>query len=615
MRFIITLLLTLLIAYNAQADTYTNAFKAADAKNWKAAFNAAKLTGKNYMYDYILWRKLRNKAERGTAKQILNFMQNYPEWPDMKRLKNRAAEALLLEGYNMSDEHKWRKLSGYRGDLFDYAWINGSFNSSEQKRLMIKYSKKLNHKLYEARADRLLWDNEATRATPLLIHTSKTFRNIGKARIAYITRARDAKRALNKLSRKQRNNPALLFARINYHKKKKQHRSAESLLKKLPSAVPHGDKWWKLWRYYAREAVGKKRYRDAYNILRPITKAEQGTQAQLFWLRGWIQLQLLNRPAQAYKDFYKFHEHVSTPVSQTRGAFWAGLAAQKNGNNTISRNWFAEAAKYPMTFYGQLAKLKQSNATTLPIRTDRISSRKPPALRKQLPLILKLAKYKQTYSVESFLLNLAKNNQRPEYIRAITETAVRVGSPHLKVRIGKNYFAKTGKWLQPISHPIPKLPRGLAVEPALVLAISRQESEFNPRASSSANAKGMMQLLPSTARLVAKENAIKHTTSMLANTKHNMKLGSLYLASLIAKFDGAYPLAIASYNAGPARVIKWQKQFGKFPRDMEGQLKWLEQIPFSETRNYVQRVLENLQTYRKLLGENTPLTQRNMFGK
>ena len=556
MRLLFILLISLFFSQAAQADNFQRAFKAADKKDWTTALNAAEATCQNYMKDYVLWRKLRSRDGRGSSKQTLRFMESHQDWPEHDRLGARAAEAFLLEGFTMSDERRWRKLSGEKQDLFTYAWVHGSFTATEQKRLKVKYSERLTQKLFEARADRLLWDNEATRASSLLVNTRKTFRDVARVRVAYITRARDAKRKLQKLSKRYQKHPALLFARVNYHKKKRQHRSAEGLLKQLPAKVPYTKKWWKLWRYYAREAVGEKRYRDAYNILRPVKNAEHGVGAQLFWLRGWIQLQFLNKPAEAYKDFYTFHKHVGTPISKSRGAFWAGLAAAANDNSSIARNWFAEAAKYPTSFYGQLAKLKQSSATTLPISKTRISQSKPRALRDQLPLIRKLVNYDQTYSVNAFLLGMAKRFNKPEQVMAIAQAARKIGVPHLAVRMGKNHFSNQDEWLQPVSHPVPSLPQGLAVEPALVLAITRQESEFNPKASSSANARGLMQLLPSTAKLVAKEHSISHSTSMLGNPKHNMKLGSHYLAGLIKKFDGQYPLAIAGYNAGPGRVVK-----------------------------------------------------------
>ena len=615
MKTLITLIACLFFSYSAHADNFKRTFDSADQKNWGTMMSAAKVTGQSYMQDYALWRKLRSREGRGSGHQTLDFMEKHNDWPELDRLAQRAAEALLLEGYDSSDESRWRKISKNRQELFGFGWVEGDYNADEQKRLMAKYASKLNREFFEARADRLLWENQATRASVLLPHTRKSFRQIAEVRIAYITRDRNAKRKLQKLSRNAQRHPALLFARVDYHKKKRQHRTAENLLKQLPSAVPHGKKWWKLWRYYARDAVGEKRYRDAYNILRPIKEAEHGTQAQLFWLRGWIQMQFLNKPENAYKDFYTFHKHVGTPISKTRGAYWAGLAAKSSGQNDIARNWFGEASKYPMTFYGQLALLEQSRAANVRVSRDRISSSKPRALRNQLPLIRKLAKYNQSYSVEAFLFNLAEKYDDDNQVMAVAETARKMRLPHLAVRIGKNHFGSEQEWLQPVSHPILNIPKGLAVEPALVLAIARQESEFNPNAKSSANARGLMQLLPATAKSTAKKHGISHSTSMLSNPKHNMRLGSHYLAGLIQQFDGAYPLAMAGYNAGPGRVVQWKKKFGDWPSDTAGQLKWLEQIPFSETRNYVQRVTENLHVYRKLLKEDKPLTKQRMFGK
>jgi soluble lytic murein transglycosylase len=595
------------------ADYYATAFKAADQKNWSKALNAATSTKQNWMRDYILWRKYRTRTGRGSARQMLEFLQSHRDWPEQERLIKRTAEALLLEGYSAEQEQRWQNASRIKEKLFDYGWIHGSFSGDEQRRVLERYRKQLSPRKIEARADRLLWDNEATRAKALLSYGSKAFRNIAEARIAYITKARDHKRKLNRLTRQQQRDDGLLFARINYHKKKRQHKTAEKLLKQVPSKVAHGAKWWPLWRFYAREAIGEKRYRDALAILNPIQKAERGTQAQLFWLRGWVKLQFMSQPAEAYKDFYAFHKYVGTPISKSRGAFWAGLAAQQNGNIKISRNWFHEAARYPMSFYGQMAVLKLGNGQKLKLSKQSIGESDFSEFHRHKVLLRKLAQHEQDYSVNAFFLKLATLADRSGELVSLANYARRLGYPHLAIRIGKKYFASEGKWVQPVSHPIPNIPNGLAIEPSLALAITRQESEFNPNAKSSADARGLMQLLPPTAKLVAKEHGISHRTSMLNNPTHNMKLGSLYLAGLIEKFDGHYPLAIAGYNAGPGRVVSWLKRFGPFPQKPEAQLKWLEQIPFSETRNYVQRVTENLQTYRRLLRNNDRLTGHKMF--
>ncbi len=614
MRIAFIILLTYLFTSPAFADNYRQAFDAADSKDWVQAYRAAQATGKNYMRDYVEWRKLRSSNQRDRANEILSFMENHQDWPEMDKLALRAAESLLLEGYNRQQEELWRKVSGIRQELFGYGWVEGSFDTSEQDYIIQAYGRRLNQEMFEARADRLLWDNSVSRATPLLPFTSRNFQATSGARAAYITQSTSADREFRNLSPALQRDDGLLFAKVNYHKNKQQHESAEQTLKSLPAMVDNGEEWWSLWRYYAREALGEGRYRDALAVLAPIREAEHGGQAQLFWLRGWIQLQFLNNPAEAYKDFYLFYNHVGTPISKSRGAFWAGLAAGKNGNADIARNWYVEGATMPTSFYGQLSALQLSPSVDLRLGTNTMSSSSFSALRSQKDLILKLAEYRQNYSVEAFLFNLADKYNHESEVEAVANLAISMGYPHLAVRIGKDHFGKENEWLQAVSHPTPQIPSNLAIEPALALAIARQESEFNPMANSSADARGLMQLLPSTASLVARQQSISHDSSMLYQPEHNMRLGSFYLASLIEKFNGSYPLAIAAYNAGPGRVVQWQQRFGPFPDDLEGQLKWLEQIPFTETRNYVQRVLENLHVYRDLLNDKNPLTKTRMVG-
>lgn len=590
------------------------AFDAADAKNWVSARRLASQTNRDWMKDYIDWRHYRSRDDRAQADDILRFLEEHPAWPEKERLTIRAAEALLLEGYTREQEQRWQKATGRSDYLFKAGWIEGDYYPIEQKKLLTQYRSKLNHTLIEARVDALLWKRKASSTRDLLQHTRRPFRQVAEARIAYITRASNVAQKLNALSQQQRKSPALLFDRIKYFQKTKQHTRAEQFLRQLPATVPHGEKWWPLWRYYAREALSEGRYRDAYAILRPIQHAERGIQAQLFWLRGWILLDFLKKPRDAYKDFYTFYEHVGTPVSKSRGAYWAGRAAAASGHDNIAQNWYKQSQQHASTFYGQLAALKLRDAVSLPLTRERLSPQRSKYHSRQLRLIKALARYKQSYSVEEFLLNLAqRSNNNERELAALAETARDIDYPHLAIRLGKKAFGTSNEWIQMISHPLPSLPRGLAVEPALVLAISRQESEFDPNARSHANALGLMQLLPSTARLVARNNGISHSTDKLKDPNHNMRLGSLYLAELIEKFNGHYPLAIAAYNAGPGRAEEWLERFGDFPTEQDDITRWLEQIPFSETRNYVQRVLENLQVYRRLLDTKQPLTSKRMF--
>jgi len=611
------LLMALAPAHAALADSAAQAFAAADSREWPQAMRAAQRSGEPALPTYVQWRMLRDSSHRQPVDAYLRFLARYPDWPERDVVGRRTAEAMLLQGYTSSQETQWKQQLGKKEAVFSYGWEQGRFHGNEQNQLLARYGKQLNTTAIEARIDALLWNKQTGAAASLLPRSSRNFRRIAEARIAFITRAKDAGSKRRKLSTKQQINPALLFARVDYHYRKKQHSQAEQLLKQAPNAVPQPHKWWKYWRYYAREALGDGRISDAYAVLKPITQAETGSMAQLFWLRGWIQLHFRNNPRQAYEDFYTFYKHVGTPISLARGAYWAGLAAQKNGSDSIAQNWLREAQKWPMSFYGQTAFLtdQANRRTALPVSRDSVSPSKPRGLRQQSALIRLLARHKQDYSVEAFILNLAARYPDASSLLAIARFAQQLNHPHLGIRLAKNNFSEQKQWVQAVAHPVIDLPRNLAVEPALAMAIIRQESEFDPNARSHADARGLMQLLPSTARSVARKAGIKTTTAKLYQPQHNIRLGSLYLAGLLEQFNGTLPLAIASYNAGPGRVHEWLKRFGAFPHrgNLNQQLKWLEQIPFSETRNYVQRVMENYRVYQKLLNHNATLSPQTAF--
>jgi soluble lytic murein transglycosylase len=198
-----------------------------------------------------------------------------------------------------------------------------------------------------------------------------------------------------------------------------------------------------------------------------------------------------------------------------------------------------------------------------------------------------------------FLNHLATAATTPERLALVAGLAQDVASIPERLRVAKAALRR-GVVLLEAGWPRMELPRDVAVEPALALAIIRQESEFDPLARSSANARGLMQLLPATARQVARKNDLSYDDDTLDNPQENVTLGALYLGKLVSGFDGSYILGIASYNAGPGNVRNWIKLRGEPPENLNGALNWIESIPFAETRNYVMRALENVQIYRSL---------------
>ncbi len=330
-------------------------------------------------------------------------------------------------------------------------------------------------------------------------------------------------------------------------------------------------------------------------------------------MAGWIALVYLNEPADAYAHFVRMFATVSYPISVARGAYWAGRAAEGMNDAATAARWYEIAARNPTTFYGQLAIEKRGDAALFRMPQDPKPT--PDDLKafnaRDLVLTIRsMGAIGQGTYVKPFFMTLLSRSTSTMEQAMIADLAQQVGRIDLGVRAGK-YAARDGLVLVDMSYPTAKFARTGRVEPALLHALSRQESEFNPQAVSPVGARGLMQLMPYTAKRVAGTLSIAYNRDRLTSDMgYNVLLGSNYLQSLVQEFSGSYILAVAAYNAGEANVRNWLRQYGD-PRIGEiDPVNWIELIPFSETRNYVQRVLESLQVYRYRLAPGDDMTIR-----
>lgn len=344
----------------------------------------------------------------------------------------------------------------------------------------------------------------------------------------------------------------------------------------------------------------KKNYAQALRVIAPHGELKGEALADALWLKGWLQLQHLGNAAESYKAFFKLYTSVTTPVSKARAAYWAARAAEKNGNPEIANEWLEKAARYPSVFYGQLAfkALHPSAPLPLPAPPEATGAeRQQFEADARVKVIRLLAQRGDDKMRDLFLTSLGLRLNTPAEFALLAELASDVGGIAAGVEAAK-LALRDGTVIIPAGWPRVALPPGLALEPALTLAITRQESEFNADARSPADARGLMQLLPSTAKHIADKQGIAYSPSMIMDPSTNLTLGSLYLGHVIDGFDGSYILGIASYNAGPGNVRKWIAARGMPPKNLHGAIDWIESIPFGETRNYVMRVLENVSIYR-----------------
>ena len=377
---------------------------------------------------------------------------------------------------------------------------------------------------------------------------------------------------------------------------------------------------------WRRRALVRREARDgdarlAYRLAarHHLTPAAGYAHADLEWLAGWIALTRLDRPDTAIAHFESFAAAVETPISLGRAGYWAGRAEAARGRPEQARRWYALGARYQTSFYGQLAAAEIGAAPDPRLAAPALPDwRDSPAARDErvrLALVLHHAG-ERSLAWQSFL-HAARRMRTVEGLAGLGDLLLDLGLDHIAVRVAK-IAARRGAVLAPAYYPLHPLAEAAGiVEPALALAVARQETELNPRAVSRAGARGLMQLMPGTARRVAGWIGEPYDPDrLISDWRYNARLGQTYLARRIGQFDGSYVLAAAAYNAGAHRVERWIETLGDPRRRDVDMIDWMESIPFAETRNYVQRVMEGLYVYRtRLAGRAGAMTIRRDLGR
>jgi soluble lytic murein transglycosylase len=363
-----------------------------------------------------------------------------------------------------------------------------------------------------------------------------------------------------------------------------------------------------LWREIddaARRALSRGQVKVAYKLAIQHGAKDGTAFAEGEWLAGWIALRFLHEPKTAYAHFTRLHGGVGSPISKARAAYWAGRAAEELKKKEDARSWYAEAAQLPTTYYGQLAAQRSGQRGPLhfPAMPEPTGQQAADYAKRELvQVVQQLHEIDQADRAKSFLLRLVDLAKTPVEHRLTAELAASLGRNDLMVATAKASRLDGVEMVDQL-YPVVSVPAGDRPEAALTLAIIRQESAFQSDALSSAGALGLMQLMPATAKSVAARIGLPYSKPRLtSDPTYNMMLGRAYLGQLIEDYGGSYVLAIAGYNAGPKRVSEWIGQ-NRDPRMKSvDAVDWVESIPLSETRNYVQRVLENVQVYRNRIG-------------
>ena len=610
---------------------------------WSSALKIAKKAKDKSIYNFIQWRHLLTSGNQASFYDYQVFLNKNSDYPRISRVKYLAEHKLSTESVSPKKIIKWfgenDPLSGYGkmilgeshiliGDknkgtrLIKEGWVTADLSKNELKYFRKKFKKYLNADDYIKRADYLAWNGDRWDLQRLIRYLPKDYELLYNARHLLMSKGYGVDQAIANVPQKFKNDAGLNYDRLKWRRKKGRVDSSTEILLKIRNDKEYlvrPDKWWKEREIISRALLYKKKYEISYKISSNHGMTEGSEYAAAEWMSGWIALSFLNDPITAKDHFKNFYENVSYPISLSRGAYWLGRAYEKIGEREQSNNWYREATKYLTTYYGQLAFLKLNPNGKFELEKDMEIDPKyriqffNKELVKISYLLDELKKDKYTKHI---LRHLANDNIAKGSEVLAAELATSINRYDFAIQVSK-IASYQKRFHNKYNYPIISTPKYInkrkIPESALILSIIRQESEFDLEANSHAGAKGLMQLMPYTAKLVSKQAKLPYSKSRLTtDPEYNINLGSHYIAGLILQYDGAYPFAVAAYNAGPNRVKYWKK-INKDPQKKQvDYVDWVELIKFRETRNYVQRVMENYNVYRYIL-EQRPVPMKNFF--
>jgi soluble lytic murein transglycosylase len=496
--------------------------------------------------------------------------------------------------------------------LIKHWWRDKSFEAEPQRNMLSRFSDALTQDDHVRRADILLYGSQGPAARDMIPLLPADQQTTARTRLALRSEAREATDMVAALPSELAQSPGVAFERAAYLRRKGMDLLALAEAPYFPHEVAtpdQGDRIWDERRHLVLAALRAGDARAAYAAAADsgLTVGADGADAEFD--AGWIALTKLNDPQKAAKHFAALEKIGTTPVTRGRALYWEGRAAEARGEKTAAGEFYARAAKHSTTFYGMLAGEKIGQRLTLisdPIITADAKARFEG--RDSIQATRLLFDYGQRELFRVFVLNLDDILPTGEDEAQLVDLARGYGEMDTSMRAARA-AAQRGFILPQRAYPMHSAPDGGAAEPALILAITRQESSFDPNVRSGAGARGMMQLMPGTAKILARKIGVSYSPAQLDEPDYNMRLGATFLGQLVNQFSGSYIMTAAGYNAGPGRPTQWTQFCGDPRGGQTDPVDYIECIPFSETRNYVMRVMENVQVYRaKMNGGSAPIT-------
>jgi len=488
-------------------------------------------------------------------------------------------------------------------------WREGKIPQDAETAIAKEFEGLLTLSDHKARMDRLLYTEQSEPALRTAAFLGKDERALATAVISVIKRSRSDK-AMAAVPASLQKDPVYLFARIQKLRRADKFQEAANLMlaaPRDPKVLVDPDAWWIERRLISRALLDKGDAKTAYRLVAGHAAESPTMRAEAEFHCGWYALEFLHDPATAKQHFAAIETISNMPLTQSRAEYWLGRAAAAASQSEEAASHFRKAGSYPTTFYGQLALAR--------LGSRRLTLSAPPEAdaavrarfnsRELVQVIERLTGTRFEDRLDIFYRVLAEELTDPAEIALLAGLAERAGNHQVALQVGK-VAATRGLPVQTLAFPTAAIPRNAKTAPVelpVVYAVARQESAFNVGAVSAAGARGLLQLMPATAKKAASAAGLPFSEPRLTqDAAYNATLGATQLNELFDGFGGSYVMTFASYNAGRSRVVEWVKAHGD-PRDPKVDVvDWIERIPFTETRNYVQRLMENLQVYRARLG-------------
>ena len=580
------------------------------------------------------WIILRSNDNGASAERYRAFITANPSWPSQTFLRRRGEAALWDDHRDDATVWAWFENESpisakgklvlarsmiARGDranaerLVRDAWRNDSMSEDTESTALDLFGALLTPGDQKARMDLLLYGSEHEAAMRAAKRLGSNQVALAKARIAAYRKASNTRALLEAVPHELHGDPGYVFSKIQLLRREEKFAEAAQLMlgaPKDPGRLYNLDEWWIERRLLSRKMLDMGQHRTAYLIARDAAlPARDIYKTEAEFTAGWIALRFLTDPATAAQHFARIGVGSVNPTALARAGYWQGRAAEAAGRSQDARNAYAAAAGQSTSYYGQLARAKlglpQIELNGAPAARGRGIERLE--IVRAVQLLFELDEREIAIPI---FADMGENGD-PDALVGLGELASRNGDARGMLLLGKAALNR-GLPFDFYAYPVTGIPPfksiGPNVEQSIVFAIARQESAFNPNDVSPANAYGLMQVTPDAGRYVCKRYGASFDLGRLKNDPvYNAALGAAELGGLIEDYRGSYIMTFAAYNAGRGSVKKWIERYGD-PRDPKvDAVDWVEQIPFSETRNYVQRIMENLQVYRARFGGGTRL--------